>query len=135
MQFPPLEIDGASTHAVSPSKIGGGLEGRRYTPGQIDLHSQLYTLNSTLSTLHSQLFTLNSKLSTLNSQLSTLNSQKSARSPKSRTGRFNIAYLFSAALACSASIANAAGSEMASSDSILRLMSMPAIFRPFISLE
>ena len=44
-------------------------------------------------------------------------------------------YLFSAALAFSASTANAAGSEIASSDSILRLMSMPATFRPLISLE
>lgn len=42
---------------------------------------------------------------------------------------------FRAAFAFSASTAKAAGSEIASSESILRLISMPATFRPLMSLE
>ncbi len=62
-------------------------------------------------------------------QLSVMSPQKSALA-----GAFFV-YFSIAALAFSASTANAAGSEIASSDSILRLMSMPATFRPLISLE
>ena len=50
-------------------------------------------------------------------------------------GAFRSAYLFSASLALSASAVNADGSLMASSESILRLMSTPATFSPFMSLE
>ena len=41
--------------------------------------------------------------------------------------------IFAAALACLASVANAAGLEMASSDRLLRSSVMPAFFRPLIN--
>ena len=59
--------------------------------------------------------------------------------PEKRAMRFSRTalqnYLLSAFFASSASAANAVGSEIASSASILRLISTPATFRPFIRRE